>query len=77
MTHIIHAGDIMNGETLVALETVAPVTAVTGNLDKTKVVGDLSLETSGEVDGVPLRGRAQAQTPAQASRGRQSGGRFR
>jgi uncharacterized protein len=49
--HIIHAGDIMDPDTLPALERVAPVTAVAGNLD----VGDLGKlprEVAGEVGGV-------------------------
>jgi putative phosphoesterase len=35
--HIIHAGDVMDGETLQALEGVAPVTVVPGNLDTGKL----------------------------------------
>ena len=50
--HIIHAGDVMDPEILRALETVAPVTAVAGNLDDPAVVGDLSREVTGEVEGV-------------------------
>jgi uncharacterized protein len=35
--HIIHAGDVIDGETLTALEAVAPVTVVPGNLDTGKL----------------------------------------
>jgi uncharacterized protein len=35
--HIIHAGDVIDGETLRLLETVAPVTVVPGNLDTGKL----------------------------------------
>lgn len=50
--HIIHAGDVLDAEILRRLETVAPVTAVAGNLDDPKVVGDLPREARGEADGV-------------------------
>jgi hypothetical protein len=50
--HIVHAGDIMDPEILRKLETVAPVTAVAGNLDRPDVVGDLPREVLAEVDGV-------------------------
>ena len=52
VTHIIHAGDVMDPEILRTLETVAPVTAVAGNLDDPAVAGDLPREVTGEVDGV-------------------------
>jgi putative phosphoesterase len=52
VTHIIHAGDVMDREILRRLETVAPVTAVTGNLDGPDVVGELPRETVAEVDGL-------------------------
>jgi uncharacterized protein len=51
VTHIIHAGDIMDPEILTALERVAPVTAVAGNLDS----GDLAQlprSATGEVGGI-------------------------
>jgi len=51
VTHIIHAGDIMDPEILKALERVAPVTAVAGNLDS----GDLARlprSATGEVGGI-------------------------
>ena len=35
--HIIHAGDIMDAATLEALEGIAPVTAVAGNMDDGKL----------------------------------------
>jgi len=50
--HIIHAGDVMDAAILRELETVAPVTAVAGNLDRPDVVGDLPREASGEIAGV-------------------------
>ena len=52
VTHIIHAGDIMDPEILSALETVAPVTAVAGNLDAGELAERLPREASGEVAGV-------------------------
>jgi len=52
VTHNIHAGDVMDPAILPALEAVAPVTAVAGNLDDPAVVGDLPREVTGEVDGV-------------------------
>jgi uncharacterized protein len=50
--HVIHAGDIMDPEILTALATVAPLTAVAGNLDTGKLAARLPREASGEVDGV-------------------------
>jgi len=50
--YIIHAGDVMDPQILRSLETVAPVTAVAGNLDDPDVVGDLPREVTGEFDGV-------------------------
>jgi putative phosphoesterase len=50
--HIIHAGDVMDPAILSQLETVAPVTAVAGNLDRADVVGDLPRQVAGEVDGI-------------------------
>lgn len=50
--HIIHAGDVMDPRVLRALEAVAPVTVVAGNLDDPEVVGDLPREVAGNVDGV-------------------------
>ncbi|HSL94297.1 MAG TPA: metallophosphoesterase family protein [Thermoleophilia bacterium] len=50
--HIIHAGDVMDPAILSELETVAPVTAVAGNLDRLDVVGDLPRQVAGEVDGI-------------------------
>ena len=49
--HIIHAGDIMDGATLEALGKVAPVTAVAGNMDDSKL-GKLPREVTGKVGGV-------------------------
>jgi putative phosphoesterase len=50
--HIIHAGDVMDPAILSELETVAPVTAVAGNLDRPDTVGDLPREVAAEVGGV-------------------------
>lgn len=50
--HIIHAGDVMDAEILRTLATVAPVTAVAGNLDEPGVTDGLPREAKGEVDGV-------------------------
>ena len=52
VTHIIHAGDIMNPEILSALKTVAPVTAVAGNMDSGGPTSELPREVAGEVAGV-------------------------
>ena len=49
--HIIHAGDIMDASTLEALEKIAPVTAVAGNMDDGKL-GKLPREVTGKVGGV-------------------------
>jgi len=51
--HIIHAGDIMDPATLEALEAVAPVTAVAGNMDGGKL-GKLPREVCVEVGGIRL-----------------------
>jgi len=52
VTHIVHAGDIMDPQILGALATVAPVTAVAGNLDTGKLADTLPREASGELPGV-------------------------
>ena len=49
--HIIHAGDVMDPATLAALEGIAAVTAVAGNMDAGKL-GRLPREVAGEVAGV-------------------------
>jgi putative phosphoesterase len=51
VTHIVHAGDIVDPKILVALATVAPVTAVAGNLDTGKLADSLPREASGELPG--------------------------
>ena len=48
---IIHAGDIIDPATIEALEQVAPVVAVAGNMDHA-TPGSLPREVAGEVDGV-------------------------
>jgi len=50
--HIIHAGDILDPAILIALATVAPVTAVSGNLDTGRLAAELPREATGEVGGV-------------------------
>lgn len=52
VTHIIHAGDIMDPEILGALRKVAPVTAVAGNMDSGDLALALPREVVGEVAGV-------------------------
>jgi hypothetical protein len=52
VTHIIHAGDIVDPEILTALKTVAPVTAVAGNVDSGELAARLPREVAGEVAGV-------------------------
>ena len=52
VVHIIHAGDIVDPEILAALETVAPVTAVAGNMDTGDLGARLPREVAGEVAGV-------------------------
>jgi len=48
---IIHAGDIIDPGTIEALERIAPVIAVAGNMDDAKL-GPLPREVAGEVAGV-------------------------
>ena len=48
---IIHAGDIMDATTLEALEKIAPVTAVAGNMDDGKL-GKRPREVTGKVGGI-------------------------
>ncbi len=50
--HIIHAGDIVDPGILEALESVAPVTAVSGNIDGPELVERLPREVAGEIGGV-------------------------
>jgi hypothetical protein len=52
VAHIIHAGDIVDPEVLAALETVAPVTAVGGNMDSGEPMSSLPRDAVGEVAGV-------------------------
>ena len=49
--HIVHAGDIMDPATLEALEAIAPVTAVAGNMDAGKL-GKLPREVCLELGGI-------------------------
>jgi uncharacterized protein len=52
VVHIIHAGDIVDPDILTALETVAPVTAVGGNMDAGDLAARLPRAVAGEVAGV-------------------------
>ena len=52
VVHIIHAGDIVDPEILTALEAVAPVTAVGGNMDAGDLAASLPRTVTGEVAGV-------------------------
>jgi hypothetical protein len=52
VTHIIHAGDVMDPAILASLATVAPVTAVAGNMDAGQPTSALPREVVGEVAGV-------------------------
>ena len=52
VSHVIHAGDVMDPEILSKLETVAPVTAVSGNMDSPELASSLPREAAGEVAGV-------------------------
>ncbi len=51
--HIVHAGDIMDPATLEALEAIAPVIAVSGNMDAGKL-GKLPREACLKLGGVTL-----------------------
>ena len=50
--HIVHAGDIMDPQILATLATIAPVTAVAGNLDTGKLAETLPREAGGELPGI-------------------------
>jgi uncharacterized protein len=52
VVHIIHAGDIVDPKILTALETVAPVTAVGGNMDAGDLAAGLPRAVAAEVGGV-------------------------
>ncbi len=52
VTHIIHAGDVVDPEILARLRTVAPVTAVAGNMDSGEPTSALPRAVAGEVAGV-------------------------
>ena len=52
VAHIIHAGDIMDETTLPALEKLAPLTAVAGNLDGGALAASLPREVRGVVGGI-------------------------
>ncbi len=52
VTHIIHAGDVVDPAILGALEAVAPLTAVSGNVDGDELAASLPSEVTGEIAGV-------------------------
>lgn len=52
VVHIIHAGDVGKRSVLRRLETIAPVTAVSGNVDRGKLLAELPVVASGEAAGV-------------------------
>jgi len=52
VSHIIHAGDVMDPQILERLEAVAPVTAAAGNMDSGQPAAGLPREVAGEVAGV-------------------------
>jgi putative phosphoesterase len=52
VTHIIHAGDVGDAAILESLEAIAPVTAVSGNVDGDDLTSALPREVTGEIAGV-------------------------
>jgi len=52
VTHIIHAGDVGNAAVLARLEAIAPVTAVSGNVEDDDLTSALPREVTGEAGGV-------------------------
>lgn len=63
VTHIIHAGDIMDARIVTALRSIAPVTAVAGNRDAGPLAEALPQHASGSVGSVRF---VVAHKPAQA-----------
>ena len=52
LTHIVHAGDIGDPQILAALQALAPVTAVSGNIEPEEIFASVPRDASGEVGGV-------------------------
>ena len=52
VTHIIHAGDVVDPAILGVLEAIAPLTAVSGNVDGDELAAALPGEVTGEIAGV-------------------------
>jgi len=52
VTHIIHAGDIVDPATLATLEAIAPLTAVAGNIDSGELAERLPREVVADVGGI-------------------------
>ena len=48
--HILHAGDVGNDDILDALRTIAPLTAIRGNVDRVGVCGKLPAAETVELD---------------------------
>jgi putative phosphoesterase len=48
VAHILHAGDVVDPGILTALEAIAPLTAVAGNMDPPELVARLPREVAGE-----------------------------
>ncbi len=49
--HILHAGDVGNDDILDALQTIAPLTAIRGNVDHSGICGKLPAAETIELDG--------------------------
>lgn len=52
VTHVIHAGDVGKRSILRRLQKVAPVTAVAGNADSSRLVKELPAQAMGEAGGI-------------------------
>ena len=52
VSHIIHAGDVVDPAILGELEAIAPLTAVSGNVDGDELTAALPAEVTGEIAGV-------------------------
>ena len=52
--HILHAGDVVSSEVIGALQTIAPTTAVMGNMDDFSIVGDLPRTAVVELNGAVI-----------------------
>jgi len=75
VTHIIHAGDVGDAAILAALEAIAPVTAVSGNVESDDLALALPREVIGEIAGVRFVVAHKPKRAPQAPRGRSHRGR--